>query len=150
MVVRTLLVWVTLAVAALPLSAQQPSSEWERLARDIFQELVEINTSHSVGGTLDASEAMAQRLRAAGFAEEDVVVTEVAPREGNLVARLRGRSTGARPLLLLAHIDVVEANPEDWTLPPFEFIERDGTFYGRGVADNKDEAAIYVTNLIRM
>lgn len=150
MVVRTLLVWVTLAVAALPLSAQQPSSEWERLARDIFQELVEINTSHSVGGTLEASEAMAQRLRAAGFAEEDVVVTEVAPREGNLVARLRGRSTGARPLLLLAHIDVVEANPEDWTLPPFEFIERDGTFYGRGVADNKDEAAIYVTNLIRM
>jgi acetylornithine deacetylase/succinyl-diaminopimelate desuccinylase-like protein len=93
---------------------------------------------------------MRARLLAAGFPESDVVVVEPAPRKGNLVARLRGRSTGRRPILLLAHIDVVEADPADWTLPPFEFIEQDGTFYGRGVADDKDEAAIYVTNLIRM
>jgi acetylornithine deacetylase/succinyl-diaminopimelate desuccinylase-like protein len=93
---------------------------------------------------------MAKRLLDAGFPEADVVVVENAPRKGNLVARLRGRDTGRRPIMLLAHIDVVEANPEDWTLPPFEFIERDGTFYGRGVADDKDEAAIHVANLIRL
>lgn len=144
-----------LAVAALALSSgslasQEPSSPWERLAREVFQELIEINTAHSVGGTLEASEAMARRFLAEGFAASDVVVTEVAPGEGNVVARLRGRATGKKPILLLAHIDVVEANPEDWTLPPFQFIEQDGYFFGRGVADDKDEAAIYVTNLIRM
>lgn len=127
-----------------------PETEWEELARDVFRELVEINTAHSVGGTLDASRAMAERLLAEGFDPADVVVTEVVPGEGNLVARLRGSGTGVEPILLLAHIDVVEADPADWTLPPFEFIERDGNFYGRGVADDKDEAAIYVTNLIRM
>ncbi len=129
---------------------QHPLGEWEQLARDVFEELVEINTSHSVGGTLQASEAMAARFLAAGFAAEDVVVTEVAPGEGNVVARLRGSGSARGPILLLAHIDVVEADPADWTLPPFEFIEQDGNFYGRGVADDKDEAAIYVANLIRM
>ena len=116
----------------------------------MFEELVEINTSHSVGGTLEASEAMAARLLAAGFDPADVVVTEVAPGEGNLTARLHGGGSTLEPILLLAHIDVVEADPADWTLPPFEFIEQDGYFYGRGIADDKDEAAIYVANLIRM
>lgn len=143
-----------LAVAA-PIAAQQPASNrsperWQELARDIFEELVEINTTNSVGNNTEAAAAMRQRLLAAGFPESDVVVVEPAPRKGNLVARLRGREGGREPILLLAHIDVVEANPEDWTLPPFELIERDGTFYGRGTADDKDEAAIYVTNLIRM
>ncbi len=125
-------------------------SEWEVLARDILRELIEINTSHSVGGTHEASQAMADRLLAEGFPAEDVSVTEVVPGEGNMVARYRGRATGRRPILLLAHIDVVEADPADWTLPPFTFIEQDGAFFGRGVADDKDEAAIYMTNLIRM
>ena len=147
---RSLLLLAFSVLITLPLEAQQPSSEWEALARDILRELIEINTAHSVGGTLEASEAMAARLLNEGFPEADVVVTEVAPREGNLVARLRGRDSGPGPMLLLAHIDVVEADPADWTLPPFEFIERDGNFYGRGVADDKDEAAIYITNLIRM
>ncbi len=123
---------------------------WQRLAREIFEELVEINTTHSVGSTTVAAEAMRTRLLAAGFADADVIVVEPAPRKGNLVARLRGRDPSRKPILLLAHIDVVEANPEDWTLPPFELIEQDGTFYGRGTADDKDEAAIYVANLIRM
>ena len=131
-------------------AAAQDRTPWEELARDVFQELVEINTAHSVGGTLEASQAMARRLTDAGFPAEDVVVTEVAEGEGNLVARYRSPGATRRPILLLAHIDVVEAHPEDWTLPPFEFIERDGMFYGRGVADDKDEAAIYVANLIRM
>jgi acetylornithine deacetylase/succinyl-diaminopimelate desuccinylase-like protein len=77
-------------------------------------------------------------------------VLEPGPRKGNLVARLRGRNSTLKPILLLAHFDVVEANAEDWTLPPFELIERDGNFYGRGVADDKDEVAFHVTNLIRL
>ncbi len=123
---------------------------YQRLARELLAELVAINTTDSEGDNTAASEAMRRRLLAAGFPEEDVVVVEPAPRKGNLVARLRGRGTGEKPILLLAHIDVVEADPADWTLPPFELIERDGVFYGRGTADDKDEAAIYVANLIRM
>lgn len=123
---------------------------WQQLARETFEELIEINTTHSVGSTTQAAEAMRRRLLAAGFAEGDVLVVEPAPRKGNLIARYRGRDGGKKPILLLAHIDVVEANAEDWTLPPFELIERDGTFYGRGTADDKDEAAIYVANFIRM
>ena len=111
---------------------------------------MEINTTHSVGNTVVAAEAMARHMRAAGFPAEDVVVVENAPRKGNLVVRLRGRATGRQPMLLLSHADVVEANPADWTLPPFEFIEKDGTFFGRGVADDKDEGAIHLTILLRM
>lgn len=134
---------------AVPAAAQQRTDQ-DRLAREIFRELVEINTTQSEGSTAAAARAMAKRLLDAGFLAEDVVVVENAPRKGNLVARYRGRATGRKPVLLLAHIDVVEAKPEDWTLPPFEFIERDGTFYGRGVADDKDEAAIHIANLIRL
>lgn len=138
-------------LAAVPAAGQQrQQTPHEQLARDIFRELVEINTTESRGSTAEAARAMAKRLLDAGFPAGDVVVVENAPRKGNLVARLRGRDTGKKPIMLLAHIDVVEANPEDWTLPPFEFIERDGTFYGRGVADDKDEAAIHVANIIRL
>lgn len=127
-----------------------PRSRWENQARALLKELVEINTTHSVGSTVVAAEAMAKHMRAAGFPAEDVVVVENAPRKGNLVVRLRGRNTGRKPILLLSHIDVVEADPKDWTLPPFEFIEREGIFYGRGVADDKDEGAIHLTILLRM
>ena len=141
------------ALAASPAWAQQgnrPPERWQRLAREILEELVEINTTDSQGDNTAAAEAMRRRLLAAGFPEEDVVVVEPAPRKGNLVARLRGRGTGKKPILLLAHIDVVEADSADWTLPPFELVERDGMFYGRGTADDKDEAAIHVANLIRL
>jgi acetylornithine deacetylase/succinyl-diaminopimelate desuccinylase-like protein len=136
--------------AAAQADGKRSPERWQQLARALFEELIEINTTNSTGDNTAAAEAMRTHLLAAGFPEADVVVIEPAPRKGNLVARLRGRDTGAKPILLLAHIDVVEANPEDWTLPPFELIERDGTFYGRGTADDKDEAAIYVANLIRM
>ena len=129
---------------------QTPLTRWETQARALLKELVEINTTHSVGNTVVAAEAMARHMRAAGFPAEDVVVVENAPRKGNLVVRLRGRATGRQPMLLLSHADVVEANPADWTLPPFEFIEKDGTFFGRGVADDKDEGAIHLTILLRM
>lgn len=122
----------------------------QQMARDFLKELVEIDTTDSTGSNTDAANAMAAHLIAAGFPKEDVQVLEPAPGKGNLVARYRGRGVDRKPLLLLAHIDVVEADPADWTLPPFEFTEKDGYFYGRGTTDDKDEAAIHIANLIRM
>jgi len=130
-----------------PAQAQQRTAQ-QQLAFDIYKELVEINTVTATGDTARAAEAMAARLRAGGFDASDVHVFTPAPRKGNLVARLRG--TGARkPILLLAHIDVVEARREDWSVDPFKLIEKDGYFYGRGTADNKYMAASFVANLIR-
>jgi acetylornithine deacetylase/succinyl-diaminopimelate desuccinylase-like protein len=136
--------------AARPASAQAQLDAHQRLAREIFRELIEINTTDATGNTTRAAEAMAARLRAAGFPETDVQVLGPHPRKGNLVARLRG--TGARkPLLLLAHLDVVEAKREDWSpeLDPFKFTEKDGFYYGRGTMDDKAMAAIWIANLIR-
>jgi acetylornithine deacetylase/succinyl-diaminopimelate desuccinylase-like protein len=130
--------------------AAQELSKWEENARELLRELIEINTTESSGSTLRAAQAMAARLKAAGFPDSDVVVLENAPRKGNLIARLRGRSTGKKPIMLLSHIDVVEAKADDWTLPPFQFIEKEGTFFGRGVADDKDEGAIHLTLIMRM
>lgn len=127
-----------------------PPQEYRTLAREIFQELIETNTTHSVGSTTDAARAMAARLRAAGFADEDLFVGGPTDTRGNLVARYRGSGAGLQPILLLAHLDVVEADPADWTMDPFTFTENDGYFYGRGVTDDKDEAAVHVANLIRM
>src|SRR4029077_19933156 len=118
------------AFLAEPAHAQTLTAQ-QQLALDIYKELVEINTVTNTGDTERAADAMAARLRAAGLDAADVQVFKPAPRKGNLVARLRG--TGARkPLLLLAHIDVVEAKPEDWTTDPFKFVEKDGYYYGRG------------------
>ena len=141
-----------LAVGAMLLLASSPSVAQDdatarQLVRDIFEELIEINTVTATGDTLRAAEAMAARLRAAGFAGDDVQVFSPAPRKGNLVARLRG--TGVRePILLMAHLDVVEALPEDWTVEPFTFLERDGYYYGRGTTDDKNLVAAWVANLI--
>jgi len=142
--------------AALPAAGQTtPPQEDMDLARAIFAELIEINTTDSErGNNTTAARALARHLLDAGFPEEDVhvLVPDDAPTKGNLVARFRGRDTGQKPILLLAHIDVVEALPEDWSpdVDPFSFLERDGFYYGRGVTDNKDEAAIYTANFIRM
>lgn len=120
----------------------------QQRAFDIYKELIEINTVTATGDTLKAAEAMAARLRAGGFPDADVRVLSPAPRKGNLVARLRG--TGARkPILLLAHIDVVPAAREDWSTDPFKLIEQDGYFYARGSGDDKYMAAVFVANLIR-
>ncbi len=126
-----------------------PKSPETQLARDIFKELIEINTTDSVGSTTAAAEAMAARLKAAGFPAADVQVLGPNPRKGNLVARLRG--TGAfKPILLLAHLDVVEARREDWSFDPFKFSEKDGYYYGRGTNDIKSGDALLVANLIRI
>ncbi len=128
-----------------------PPLEAQRLARGIFEELIDINTTDSVGSTTVAANAMSLRLKAGGLPVEDVqvLVPEAAPKRGNLVARLRG--TGElKPLLLLAHLDVVEARQEDWSVPPFQFLERDGYFYGRGSSDDKAMASIWVATLLRL
>ena len=131
-------------------SQEEHLSRQQQFARDLLEELIEINTTHSSGSTTIAAEAMAARLRTAGFPDSDVKVLEDVPGKGNLVVRLRGRDTGQKPLLLLAHLDVVEADPADWTVDPFTFLERDGFFYGRGSIDDKDECAIHIANLIRL
>src|SRR2546430_7177711 len=115
-------------LAAPLLAGAQSLSPQQRLARDIYKELVEINTVTATGDTAAAAEAMAARLRSAGFGPDDVRVFTPAPRKGNVVARLRG--TGAqRPILVVAHIDVVEARREDWSSEPFKLVAKDGSFY---------------------
>ena len=119
-------------------------------AREIFKELIEINTTDTPNGNVTkAADAVAARLKAAGFPAADVQVLGPDPRKGNLVARLRG--TGAkRPVLLLAHLDVVEAKREDWSMDPFTFAEKEGFFYGRGTSDDKSMASQFVANVIRL
>ena len=130
------------------LAAAQALTAEQRLARDIYKELVEINTVTTTGDTAKAAQAMAARLRAAGFPADDVRVFTPAPRKGNMVARLHG-SGAKKPILLLAHIDVVEAKREDWSTDPFKLVEQDGYFYARGAGDDKFMAAAWVANLIR-
>jgi acetylornithine deacetylase/succinyl-diaminopimelate desuccinylase-like protein len=140
-----------LALAALlhSLPAAALDESTRRLARDIFQQLVEINTTDSAGSTTRAAEAMARRLIDAGFAPEDAKVLGPNDRKGNLVARLRG-SGRRKPVLIIGHLDVVEARREDWTTDPFQFVEKDGYFYGRGTQDMKVNDAILITTLIRL
>jgi len=122
----------------------QTDAGTRQLSHDIFKQLIEINTTDSVGSTTVAAEAMARRLRDAGFPSGDVVVLGPNARKGNMVARLHG--TGAhRPVLLIGHLDVVEARRSDWTTDPFQFIEKDGYFYGRGTQDMKSDDAIWIT-----
>ncbi len=130
-------------------NAQDTPQSQLQLARDIFKELVEINTTDSTGSTTAAADAMAARLKAAGFPDQDAQVLGPNPRKGNLVARLHGTG-GQRPVLLLAHLDVVEARREDWSFDPFKFQELDGYFYGRGTNDIKSGAALLVADLIRL
>ncbi|HEY6546762.1 MAG TPA: M20/M25/M40 family metallo-hydrolase [Vicinamibacteria bacterium] len=140
-------VLLTLGLASAQ-GAAPPLSPEARLGREIFEELVNIDTTDSVGDNTAAAEAVARRLRAAGFPASDVQVLAPRAKKGNLVARLRG--TGARrPLLLLAHLDVVEARREDWSFDPFVFREEGGFFYGRGTSDDKAMAAQLTANLIR-
>jgi acetylornithine deacetylase/succinyl-diaminopimelate desuccinylase-like protein len=120
------------------------------LARAIFKELIEIDTTASSGDTTLAARAMALRLRAGGFADKDIALIEGAhPKRGNLVVRLRG-SGAHRPVLIIGHLDVVEARRDDWSFDPFVFTEKDGYFYGRGTQDMKDADAIAVATLIRL
>jgi acetylornithine deacetylase/succinyl-diaminopimelate desuccinylase-like protein len=136
-----------LLVLAANLNGQVDGST-RQLSHDIFRQLIEINTTDSVGNVSSASEAMAQRFRDAGFPNSDIYIGGPNERKKNLVVRLHG-SGKHKPVLLIGHLDVVEARREDWTTDPFQFVEKDGYYYGRGTQDMKDGDAIMVTTLIR-
>ncbi|HET9425564.1 MAG TPA: M20/M25/M40 family metallo-hydrolase [Gemmatimonadaceae bacterium] len=141
-------------LVALPLGAQGALTPHQRLAREIYEELVEINTvDDSAGSNTRAAEAMAARFRAAGFpaADVQVLVPPGRPTKGNLVVRYRGRAGAtAKPIMLLAHLDVVAARREEWPRDPFTLHEENGYFLGRGTSDDKAMAAAFVANLLRM
>src|SRR6202171_1503595 len=140
-----LLLLMTLSTTAVAQTPLEPQA----LAHSIFKELIEINTTDSVGNVTLAAEAVAKRLREAGFPERDVIVAGPNERKKNLVVRIHG--TGQRkPILFIGHLDVVEARREDWTTDPFQFVEKDGYSYGRGTEDMKEGDAILVTNFIRL
>jgi acetylornithine deacetylase/succinyl-diaminopimelate desuccinylase-like protein len=128
--------------------AQAPTPAQQEL-RAVYKELVEINTTDSAGSCTVAAQAMAKRLKASGFTDADMqlIVPPNGPKKGILVTRLKG-SGAKRPLLLLAHLDVVEAKREDWVRDPFKLVEEDGYFYARGAFDNKAQGAIFVTNMM--
>ena len=129
-------------------AATVPPPEDKQLAHDIYKEMIEIKSGTTTGATTPVAMAVAARLKAAGFPEADIFLGGPAPHKWNIVVRYHG--TGARkPILLLAHTDVVEAKREDWSMDPFQFIEKDGYYYGRGTADDKAQAAIWIANLIR-
>jgi len=138
----------TFAIAPGNCSAQV-DEQTRQLAHDIFQQLIEINTTDSVGSVTAASEAMQQRFLDAGFPKEDIYLGGPNDRKKNLVVRLHG--TGEKkPILFIGHLDVVEARREDWTTDPFKFVEKDGFYYGRGTQDMKESDAILVTTFIRL
>jgi len=148
LLVRLLAVLPALFFAA-SVRAQTTRPEPEKqLARDTYKQFIEIQSGFTTGATTPIAEAAAARLKAAGFPDSDIFLGGANPKKENLVVRYHG--TGKRkPLLLLAHIDVVEAKREDWSLEPFQLTEKDGYFYGRGTGDDKAQAAIWIANLIQ-
>jgi acetylornithine deacetylase/succinyl-diaminopimelate desuccinylase-like protein len=139
----------SVSLASASASVAETDQASNALAHDIFKELIEINTTDSVGSVTAASEAMAKRLREAGFPDSDIQVVGPNDRKKNVVVRLHG--TGRhKPVLLIGHLDVVEARREDWTTDPFKFVEKDGYFYGRGTQDMKNGDAIMLAALIRL
>ena len=148
MITRTITCLVFTATTAAAQSRTMPPESDRQLARAIYKEMVEVKSGYTTGSTTPLAEAVARRLKAAGFPAADIFVGGAIPTKANLVVRYRG--TGRqRPMLLLAHTDVVEAKREDWTIDPFTFVEKDGYFYGRGTGDDKAQAAIWIANLIR-
>jgi acetylornithine deacetylase/succinyl-diaminopimelate desuccinylase-like protein len=137
----------TLTASLFAQAGKDPAAK--ALEREILKQLIEINTSDSAGHTPEAAKAMADRLLAAGFPPADVRVLGYEPRYQSLVARYRGRPGGGKPILLMAHLDVVDARREDWTTDPYQFVEKDGFYYGRGTSDIKDGVALLVANFIR-
>jgi acetylornithine deacetylase/succinyl-diaminopimelate desuccinylase-like protein len=157
--VATIVLASTISISAAAQSrpaVYNPSAlqEHQRLARDIYKELIEINSGVTTGNITTAALAMAKRFRDAGIPDSDIFVGGPRPEKHNVVARIRGtRAPDApKPLLLLAHLDVVEALKADWSsdLDPFVFTERDGFYYGRGTIDDKAMAAIFVANVFRL
>jgi acetylornithine deacetylase/succinyl-diaminopimelate desuccinylase-like protein len=147
-VIASILVGSVASAQTSPTSRAMPPEQDQQLAHSIYKEIIEIQSGYTTGATTPVAEAVARRLREAGFDEHDIFVGGAAPNKMNLVVRYHG--TGhRRPILLLAHTDVVEAKREDWSMDPFVLNEKDGYFYGRGTGDDKAQAAIWIANLIR-
>jgi acetylornithine deacetylase/succinyl-diaminopimelate desuccinylase-like protein len=147
---RSLALCAVAIVAGIPAHAQTlPPPEHRQLAREILAQLISINTIDAKGST-PAAEALAARFKAAGFPDSDVVLLGPHPAHQNILVRYRGDGTGGKPILFISHLDVVEANREDWSVDPFTLTERDGWFYGRGTYDIKDEVADLSANFIRL
>src|SRR4051794_36826289 len=140
-----------MAGAAVAAPAKAAADTGEPAFRALYKELVETNTSFSAGDCTLAANRVAARLKAAGFTDDQLTIFTPPdkPKDGGLVAVFPGKDPKAKAVLLLAHIDVVEAKREDWTRDPFTFIEEDGYFYARGVSDDKAQAAIWADMLIR-
>ncbi len=136
------------AAASSPEPTPRSPAEYDRLAHEIFAELVATDTTHAMGSA-KAAEALIRRFRAAGFADQDLYVGGPRADKMNVVVRLRGKGKGS-PVLFNAHLDVVEAVRETWSVDPFVLTEKDGYFYGRGTIDVKNEVAILSANLIRL
>src|SRR5687768_1267833 len=128
-----------------------PADTGEPAFRALYKELVETNTTFSAGDCTLAAQRMAARLKAAGFPDRDLTVFTPPdrPKDGGLVAVMPGKDPKAKAILLLAHIDVVEAKREDWTRDPFKLVEENGYFYARGASDDKAQAAIWTDLLVR-
>lgn len=139
----------SLLLAAAPVALVAQSDDPRGLERDILKQLVEINTSDSAGHTADAAKGIAARLAAAGIPDSDIRILGYDARHQSLVARYRGRPGGAKPILLMAHLDVVDARKEDWSFDPYQFRELDGYYYGRGTSDNKAGDATLAAMFIR-
>ena len=132
-------------------AAQSSLTRDQQEARDIFRELIEINTAYKAGSTTPAARAIARRFLAGGFPANDVtVIGPAGDKDSSVIVRMRGTSPALKPVLLIAHLDVVEAMRADWSLDPFTLTERDGFFYGRGTSDIKDGAATLAAALLRM
>ncbi|HEX3673295.1 MAG TPA: M20/M25/M40 family metallo-hydrolase [Rhizomicrobium sp.] len=140
----------TFAFADAPPPGPMPPVDNQKLAHDIFKEIVEVHSVHDVG-TKGVADILVRYLKAGGFTDADihVVPEDKYPNQVNVVVRLKGKGKG-KPVMWMGHMDVVEAKAEDWTLPPFQFTEKDGYFYGRGTSDMKDEDAAMAASLIRL
>lgn len=145
----TVLVTSFLLGASCAAAQVDPTDQHRALARGIYSDLIAIPSVSGSAETVRAAEMLAARLYAAGYTRDEVRVMSPTPTLGNLVARLNGTSSELRPVLLLAHLDVVTAVADDWQENPFTLLEKDGFFLGRGAADNKAGAAMLVANLIR-
>jgi acetylornithine deacetylase/succinyl-diaminopimelate desuccinylase-like protein len=128
--------------------AQKPDVAERTLARAVFQQLIETDTTHSTGSTTKAAELVRARLLEAGFSAADMEIVGPKPERMNLVVRYKGSGSSSKPVLVIGHLDVVEAKASDWTLPPFVLTERGGYFYGRGTQDMKDADAAFVTSFV--
>jgi acetylornithine deacetylase/succinyl-diaminopimelate desuccinylase-like protein len=149
------LIAVSVALGALvvgaALAAMPPDAD-RQLAREIYKEMIEVRSGYTTGSTTPIAEMVAARLHSAGFPDSDIFVGGASPKKANLVVRYHAGTPVAgalKPILLLAHTDVVEANRQDWSTDPFQFIEKDGYYYGRGASDDKAQAAVWIANLIR-